>query len=64
MRKRATASVRTNHPLLGGDDRGERRDGEDRDERRERRRTLRTKIGDGGKILKIRSGDGTIRIDR
>ena len=56
--------VRTNHPLLGDDDRGERRDGEGRDEHRERRRTLRTKIGDGGKILKIRSGDGTIRIDR
>ena len=56
--------VRTNHPLLGDDDRGERREGEGRDEHRERRRTLRTKIGDGGKILKIRSGDGTIRIDR
>ncbi len=56
-------SVRTNHPLLDND-RGERRDGEDSDDRRERRRTLRAKIGDGGKILKIRSGDGTIRIDR
>jgi hypothetical protein len=56
-------SVRTNHPLLDGD-RDERRDGEDRDERRERRRTLRAKVGDGGKLLKIRSGDGTIRIDR
>ncbi|HUQ89655.1 MAG TPA: DUF4097 family beta strand repeat-containing protein [Vicinamibacterales bacterium] len=55
--------VRTNHPLLD-DHRGERRDGDDRDEQRERRRTLRTKIGEGGKILKIRSGDGTIRIDR
>jgi len=56
-------AVRTNHPLLDGD-RDERRDGEDRDERRERRRTLRSKMGDGGKALKIRSGDGTIRIDR
>ncbi len=56
-------SVRTNHPLLD-DDRDERRDGEGSDERRERRRTLRSKMGDGGKILKIRSGDGTIRIDR
>ena len=56
-------SVRTNHPLLE-DDRGESREGEGRDERRERRRTLRSKMGDGGKILKIRSGDGTIRIDR
>ena len=56
-------AVRTNHPLLG-DDRDDRGDGEDRDERRERRRTLRSKIGDGGKLLKIRSGDGTIRIER
>ena len=56
-------SVRTNHPLLD-DNRDERRDGEGGDERRERRRVLRSKIGDGGKILKIRSGDGTIRIDR
>ena len=56
-------SVRTNHPLLD-DDRDERRDGEGSDERRERRRTLRSKVGEGGKILKIRSGDGTIRIDR
>ena len=56
-------SVRTNHPLLD-DNRDERRDGEDSDERRERRRVLRSKIGDGGKILKIRTGDGTIRIDR
>ena len=47
-------AVRTNHPLLGGD----------RDDRRERRRTLHSKMGDGGKILKIRSGDGSIRIDR
>ena len=56
-------AVRTAHPLLD-DDRGESRDGEGRDERRERRRTLRSKMGDGGKILRIRSGDGTIRIDR
>jgi len=55
--------VRTNHPLLD-EDRPERRDGEDRGERRERRRTLRSKIGDGGKLLKIRSSDGTIRIER
>ena len=56
-------AVRANHPALGNDERETRRDGENSDERRERRRTLRTKIGDGGKILKIRSGDGTIRID-
>jgi hypothetical protein len=57
-------SVRTNHPLLDNEERELRREGEDGDDRRERRRSLRTKIGDGGKILKIRSGDGTIRIDR
>jgi hypothetical protein len=56
--------VQTSHPLLDNEERDLRRDGEDSDDRRERRRTLRTKIGDGGKILKIRSGDGTIRIDR
>lgn len=56
--------VRTNHPLLDNEERALRRDGEGSDDRRERRRTLRTKIGDGGKILKVRSGDGTIRIDR
>lgn len=57
-------TVRTDHPLLDTEDREPRRDGEGRDDRRERRRTLRTKMGDGGKILKIRSGDGTIRIER
>ena len=56
-------SVRTNHPLLS-ENRDDRRDGEDSDERRERRRTLRSKMGEGGKVLKIRTGDGTIRIDR
>ena len=58
-------TVRTNHPLLEGDrDRQERRDGEDRDERRERRRVLKSKIGNGGKAFRIRTGDGTIRIER
>ena len=51
-------TVRTNHPLLSADDR------DDRQDRRERRRVLRSKIGDGGKMLKIRTGDGTIRIER
>lgn len=59
----SAGSVRTTHPLLG-DDRDERRDGEGRDERRERRRTLRSKMGEGGKLLRIRSGDGSIRIER
>jgi len=56
-------SVRTTHPLLG-DDRDERRDGEGRDQRRDRRRTLRSKMGEGGKLLRIRTGDGSIRIER
>ncbi|HWI19358.1 MAG TPA: DUF4097 family beta strand repeat-containing protein [Vicinamibacterales bacterium] len=56
-------TVRTNHPLLE-DDRERRRDGENGDERRERRRTLRSKLGDGGKMFKIRTGDGSIRIER
>ena len=56
-------SVRSSHPLLE-DDRAERRQGEGSDERRERRRTLRSKMGEGGKLLKIRTGDGSIRIER
>jgi hypothetical protein len=56
-------SVRSSHPLLE-DDRAERREGEGSDQRRERRRTLRSKMGEGGKLLKIRTGDGSIRIER
>lgn len=56
-------SVRASHPMLD-DERGGRRSGEDGDDRRERRRTLRTKMGDGGKTLRVRTGDGTIRIER
>jgi DUF4097 and DUF4098 domain-containing protein YvlB len=56
-------TVRSSHPLLEDDFEG-RRDGEGRDERRERRRTLKTKIGEGGKLLRIRTGDGSIRIER
>jgi DUF4097 and DUF4098 domain-containing protein YvlB len=57
--------VRTSHPLLDDVNDGERRrEGENSDERRERRRTLRSKIGDGGKVLRIRTGDGSIRIER
>ncbi len=52
--------VRASHPLLE-DARGE---DDDRDDRRERRRVLRSTIGDGGKILRLRSGDGSIRIER
>ena len=57
--------VRSSHPLLG--DSSEARpsnEDENREERRERRRTLRSKMGDGGKVLRIRTGDGSIRIER
>jgi hypothetical protein len=56
-------SVRTNHPMLT-DDRDTRDEEGDREERRERRRVLKSRIGDGGKTFRIRTGDGTIRIDR
>ena len=56
--------VRTNHPLLGDEDDREDGDNDSRRERRERRRQLRAKIGDGGKLLKMRTGDGSIRIER
>ena len=46
------------------DERPEGSGGEGSDERRERRRTLRTTLGDGGKLFRIRTGDGTIRIER
>lgn len=49
-------SVRANHPSLTN----ETRDGEGRSERR---RTLKATLGTGGRTLKVRSGDGTIRID-
>ena len=53
-------SVRANHPLLRADAEGP---DEDRDARRERRRSLHTKMGDGGKLLRLRTGDGSIRIE-
>ncbi len=56
-------TVRSSHPLIE-DASEERRDGEGSDERRERRRMLRSKLGDGGKVLRIRTGDGSIRIER
>ena len=56
-------AVRSSHPLLE-EGRDERRSGEGSDDRRERRRVLRAKMGDGGKSLKVRTGDGTIRIER
>ena len=49
-------AVRARHPGITD----EARDGEDREERR---RTLKAKLGSGGRTLKVRSGDGTIRIE-
>ena len=54
-------AVRANHPELTNET--ERIRGEGSDERRERRRSLRQKMGDGGKMLRVRTGDGTIRIE-
>jgi hypothetical protein len=48
-------SVRSSYPGLS--------DAEN-DESRERRRQLRTKLGDGGPMLKVRTGDGVIRFER
>ncbi len=48
-------SVRSSHPALSIE--------RDDEERRERRRELRTKMGEGGPVLRIRSGDGSIRFE-
>ncbi|MEW6321820.1 MAG: DUF4097 family beta strand repeat-containing protein [Acidobacteriota bacterium] len=48
--------VTARHPALAT----ESRDGEDRDERRRR---LTATLGTGGKLLRLRSGDGSIRIE-
>lgn len=48
--------VRANHPSL----RQESREGEDREERR---RTLRATLGAGGHTVRVRTSDGTIRIE-
>lgn len=56
-------AVRASHPLVE-DEASRRGDGEDGRERRESRRVLRAKMGEGGKLLRIRTGDGTIRIER
>lgn len=49
-------SVRASHP-------GIRVDEGNGDDRRERRRSLRTTIGQGGKVLRVRTSDGTVRIE-
>lgn len=57
--------VRASHPRLNEEAATTRRaEGEDREERRERRRILRSRMGEGGKVLRIRTGDGSIRIER
>jgi DUF4097 and DUF4098 domain-containing protein YvlB len=48
--------VRANHPAL----RDTERTGEDRDERR---RTLQATLGSGGRTFRVRTGDGSIRIE-
>jgi len=54
--------VRSSHPSLR-DDTGDRRRAVDRDDRRERRRTLRATMGAGGKTIRVRTGDGSIRFE-
>jgi DUF4097 and DUF4098 domain-containing protein YvlB len=56
-------TVRVERSILPDDRAGE-GEGDNRDDRRERRRTLRATLGDGGKTFRIRSGDGSIRIER
>lgn len=57
-------SVRADRSIFP-DDREPESNGEgSREERRERRRSLRTKLGEGGKTFRIRTGDGSIRIER
>jgi DUF4097 and DUF4098 domain-containing protein YvlB len=55
-------TVRATHPLLSEEP--GRRESEDGGDRRERRRILRSRMGEGGKTLRVRTGDGTIRIVR
>ena len=50
-------SVRASHPSLSG----ETRSGEDREERR---RKLKATLGSGGPTFRLRTGDGSIRIER
>jgi DUF4097 and DUF4098 domain-containing protein YvlB len=52
----ADGSVRSSHPAIHLEE----RTGEDR---RERRRTLRTTMGQGGKVFRVRTSDGTVRIE-
>ena len=54
-------SVRADHVALRDTRDGE--GGDSREERRERRRTLKTTLGAGGHTLRVRTGDGSIRIE-
>jgi hypothetical protein len=49
-------AVRSNHPGL----KSETREGEDREERR---RAMKATLGAGGKTVRVRTGDGSIRIE-
>ena len=49
-------AVRSSYPGLSTE-----QDGEGRERRR---RELRAKLGEGGPVLKVRTGDGTIRFER
>jgi DUF4097 and DUF4098 domain-containing protein YvlB len=49
-------AVRASHPSIHD----ESRRGEDRDERR---RTLKATLGDGGRTFRVRTGDGSIRVE-
>ncbi len=48
-------AVRSNHPAISN----EAREGT----REERRRAMRATLGSGGRILRVRTGDGSIRIE-
>lgn len=50
----ADGAVRTSHPALKPDERTANRE--------DRRRSLRATMGSGGRILRVRTGDGSIRI--
>jgi DUF4097 and DUF4098 domain-containing protein YvlB len=54
-------SVRTDHAALR--DNRDVDSGESRQERRERSRILKTTLGSGGRTLRLRTGDGSIRIE-
>lgn len=56
-------AVRSTHPAIKAEPRAERVEGEGRREREERRRSMKATLGAGGKTLRVRTGDGSIRIE-